>query len=299
MGHAVNDVLTSPPRLCSEARRQSHRRASGFLWVVPAVIVFGILYAVPLAQMIYRSLGESGLTFEHYAYVLSEEVYYLVFKITFQVGALVTFSCLLIGYPIAYVLSRLHGRWLLIALAFVLLPFWTSVLVRNYAWIVLLSRRGLVNTLLLDLGLIETPLLLMFNVVGVVIGMTYVLVPFMILSLYAVMQGIDPHLLRASASLGAPPRYTFWRVFFPLSLPGVWAGCLLVFIMAIGFFITPALLGGGRVPMIATLIESQVRGVLNWGVGSALGTLLLLAVLAVYYVFDRVLGVEYLFGSRP
>lgn len=265
---------------------------------MPAVVVFAAFYAVPLGQMAYRSFGAETPTLRHYAYVFSEDVYFLVFKITFEVGALVTLTALLIGYPIAYVLTQLRGRWLMVALAFVLLPFWTSVLVRNYAWIVLLSRRGVVNTVLMNLGLIDAPLPLMFNVTGVVVGMTYVLVPFMILSLYAVMRGIDPHLLRASASLGAPPRQTFWRVFFPLSLPGVWAGCLLVFIMAIGFFITPALLGGGRVPMIATLIENQVRGVLNWGVGSALGTLLLLAALAVYYVFDRTLGVEQLFMGR-
>lgn len=120
----------------------------------------------------------------------------------------------------------------------------------------------------------------------------------MILSLYAVMRGIDPVLLRASESLGARPAQTFWRVFVPLSLPGVWSGCLLVSIMAVGFFITPALLGGGRVPLIAILIETQVRGVLNWGVGSALGTLLLLGVLAAYWAFDRVLGVEHLLGGR-
>lgn len=264
---------------------------------MPAVLVSTLLYAVPLLQMIYLSLDAEALSLRHYAYIFGEDVYFLVFRLTFQVAVLVTLAALLIGYPIAYALTQLEGRWRLLALALVLLPFWTSVLVRNYAWIVLLSRGGVVNTLLLRLGLVEAPLPLMFNVTGVVIGMTYVLVPFMILSLYAVMHGIDRHLLRASASLGGRPLQTFWRVFFPLSLPGVWAGGLLVFILAVGFFITPALLGGGRVPMIATVIESQVRGVLNWGAGSALGTLLLITVLAVYYLFDRVLGVEHLLGG--
>ena len=128
--------------------------------------------------------------------------------------------------------------------------------------------------------------------------MSYVLVPFMILSIFSVMRGINPVYVKASASLGASAVETFWRVFFPLTLPGVYAGVLLVFITAMGFFITPALLGGGRVPMIAVLIESQVRGVLNFGVGSALGTLLLAGVLAIYYAFDRLLGVDALFGRK-
>ena len=271
---------------------------SGWLWVLPALAVFVVFYGVPLLQMVYRSLGGERLTIEHFAYIFREDVYALVFWITLKVAVLVTVTTLLIAYPIAYVLARLRGWLLVLGLACVLLPFWTSVLVRNYAWIVLLSRRGVVNTLLMSLGLVVTPLPLMFNMTGVVIGMTYVLIPFMILSLYAVMRGIDPVMLRASESLGARPTQTFWRVFLPLSLPGLWSGCLLVFIMAVGFFITPALLGGGRVPMIATLIEAQVRGVLNWGVGSALGTLLLLAVLAVYWVFDRLLGVDHLLGGR-
>jgi putative spermidine/putrescine transport system permease protein len=214
-----------------------------------------------------------------------------------KIAVFVTAASLVIGYPIAYFISQLRGTAMTIGLAFVLLPFWTSVLVRNYAWFVMLSRNGVINSSLIGLGLTSQPFALLFNTLAVTIGMTYVLVPFMILSLLSVMRGISSSYLRASASLGASRTETFWRVYFPLSKPGVYAGCLLVFITSIGFFITPALLGGGRVPMIAVLIESQVRGVLNFGVGSALGTLLLAIVLILYYIFDRVLGVETMFGS--
>ncbi|MBI3457865.1 MAG: ABC transporter permease [Candidatus Rokubacteria bacterium] len=269
----------------------------GWLWVAPAVVLFGALYTVPLARIFYLSVADPELSLQHYRYLVGEPVYLRVLGVTFEVGLMVTAACLVIGYPVACLLASLRGRSLQIALVFILLPFWTSVLVRNWAWIALLARTGLVNTLLVKLGLIDAPLPLMFNRTGVVIGMTYVLLPFMILALYAVMHGIEPEYLRASASLGASRLQTFWRVFFPLSLPGVWAGGLLVFIMAIGFFITPALLGGGRVPMVATLIESQIRGVLNWGLGAALACVLLAIVLALLFVFDRFLGLEHLFGG--
>ncbi len=273
-------------------------RLGGLVWLAPALAVFAVFYAIPLARMIFVGLDGSRFDLKNYAYLLHEDIYATVLAITFKIALYVTVSALAVGYPIAYYLSRLRGPRLTVALAFVLLPFWTSVLVRNYAWYALLARQGVINGILVKLGLVAAPLPLLFNTTGVVIGMTYVLIPFMILSLFAVMRSIDPLHLHASASLGASDLETFWRVFFPLSVPGVCAGSLLVFITAIGFFITPALLGGGRVPMIAVLIESQVRGVLNFGVGSALGTLLLAIVLVIYYAFDRLLGVEYLFGEQ-
>ena len=273
-------------------------RFSGWFWILPALIVFVLLYTVPLAQMLLRSVMADTVTLDHYGHILAEHIYLKVYWITIQVGIFVTLGCLIAGYPLAYFLTCLQGRWLQFSLIFILLPFWISSLVRNYAWIAILTRNGILNTMLLRAGIISEPLPLMYNMTGVIIGMTYVLMPFMILTLYGVMRGIDPQYIRASSSLGAHPTETFWRVFFPLSLPGVWAGSLLVFVIAIGFFVTPALLGGGRVPTVATLIESQVRGVLNWGLGSALGVVLLASVLLIYFVFDRVLGVEYMFRRR-
>ena len=273
------------------------RRINGWVWLLPMLAVFGVFYAVPLARMVYTSVDGSHLDLKHYAYLWREESYAAVLWITFRISIYVTLATLIVGYPIAYYLTRLRGVALTLGIALVLLPFWTSVLVRNYAWYVLLARRGVINAVLLESGLVSQPLSLLFNETAVVIGMTYVLLPFMVLSIYSVARNIEPVFLKASATLGASPLSTFWRVFFPLSLNGVYAGALLVLITAIGFFITPALLGGGRVPMIAVLIESQVRGVLNFGVGSALGTLLLVTVLALYYLFDRVLGVQSLLGQ--
>lgn len=273
-------------------------RGAGLAWLAPALLVFAAFYVVPLARMVLASLDGLQLDLRHYRYLVREDIYATVLLITLKISLYVTAAAVVIGYPIAYYLSQLRGVALTIGLALVLLPFWTSVLVRNYAWLVLLSRRGIINSLLIALGIMDQPLPLLFNTTAVVIGMTYVLVPFMILSVLSVARAIDPIYAKASASLGASPLATFWHVFFPLSLPGVYAGVMLVFITAIGFFITPALLGGGRVPMIAVLIENQVRGVLNFGVGSALGTVLLIAVLAMYYLFDRVFAAESLLGAR-
>ena len=267
-------------------------------WLLPALGFFLVFYVVPLVQMLWRSVSDKGLGLQHYAQIFASDIYINVLISTMKVGVTVAMLCLIVGYPLAYFLSRLTGRWLMLTMIFVLIPFWISALVRNYAWIVILNRRGIVNSTLMALGVIGEPLDLMYNLTGVVIGMSYVLMPIMILALYAAMKGIDPQYARASASLGASPHQTFLRVFVPLSLPGVWAGSLLVFIIAIGFFVTPAILGGGRVPMMATVIEGQVRGVLNWGFGSALGVLLLGAVLIVYLLFDRLLGIEYLIRRR-
>jgi putative spermidine/putrescine transport system permease protein len=270
----------------------------GWPWLLPALAFFLVFYVVPLAQMLWRSVSDKGLGLRHYAQIFASDIYINVLISTMKVGVTVALLCLIVGYPLAYFLSRLSGRWLMLTMIFVLIPFWISSLVRNYAWIVILNRRGIVNSTLMALGIIGEPLNLMYNLTGVIIGMSYVLMPIMILALYAAMKGIDPQYARASSSLGASPQQTFLRVFVPLSLPGIWAGSLLVFIIAIGFFITPAILGGGRVPMMATVIEGQVRGVLNWGFGSALGVLLLGAVLIVYLLFDRLLGIEYLIRRR-
>jgi putative spermidine/putrescine transport system permease protein len=270
----------------------------GWPWLLPALAFFLVFYVVPLAQMLWRSVSDKGLGLQHYAQIFASDIYINVLISTMKVGVTVALLCLIVGYPLAYFLSRLSGRWLMLTMIFVLIPFWISSLVRNYAWIVILNRRGIVNSTLMALGIIGEPLNLMYNLTGVIIGMSYVLMPIMILALYAAMKGIDPQYARASYSLGASPQQTFLRVFVPLSLPGIWAGSLLVFIIAIGFFITPAILGGGRVPMMATVIEGQVRGVLNWGFGSALGVLLLGAVLIVYLLFDRLLGIEYLIRRR-
>lgn len=215
-----------------------------------------------------------------------------VFGRTLLVSGLVTLFCFLLGYPIAYLLSRLPPRSCNLLMIFVLLPFWTSLLVRTTAWVVLLQKEGVINSLLLALGVISQPLDLMFNRFGVVIAMTHILLPFMILPLYSVMKMVPPSYVRAARSLGASPWTAFWKVYFPQSLPGVSAGGLLVFILAIGYYITPALLGGAGDQMISYFIADNLSRSLNWGLASALGGILLVGVLALYSVYERYVGIS-------
>lgn len=211
---------------------------------------------------------------------------------TFWIALLVTIACLVIGYPLAYTLAGLPEKRANLLLILVLLPFWTSLLVRSAAWIVLLQREGPVNDLLQWLGLIREPLQLVFNRSGVLIAMTHVLLPFMVLPLYSVMRTIHPSYVRAAISLGATPFTAFRRIFLPLSLPGIAAGSLLVFILAIGYYITPALLGGASDQMISWFIAFFTLQTINWGMAAALGTVLLIATLALYALFARVVGVD-------
>jgi putative spermidine/putrescine transport system permease protein len=214
-----------------------------------------------------------------------------VFGRTLLVSGLVTLFCFLLGYPIAYLLCTLPARSSNLLMILVLLPFWTSLLVRTTAWIVLLQKEGVINSLLLALGVISAPLELMFNRFGVVIAMTHILLPFMILPLYSVMKMVSPSYVRAARSLGASPWTAFWKVYFPQSLPGVSAGGLLVFILAIGYYITPALLGGAGDQMISYFIADNLSRSLNWGLASALGGILLAGVLALYAVYERYVGI--------
>ncbi|MGQ9365002.1 ABC transporter permease [Azospirillum sp. ST 5-10] len=216
-----------------------------------------------------------------------QSIYRDVFARTFGIGLGVTALCLLLGFPVAYLLATLPARTSNLLMIFVLLPFWTSLLVRTCAWIVLLQGQGVVNDALRWAGLIDEPLRLIYNRTGVLIAMTHVLLPFMILPLYSVMKAIPPAYLRAAASLGAPPAVAFVRVYLPQTVPGIGAGCLLVFILAIGYYITPALVGGAGDQMISYFIAFYTTDTVNWGLASALGAVLLLATLLLAVVYGR------------
>jgi putative spermidine/putrescine transport system permease protein len=213
---------------------------------------------------------------------------------TFVVSVSVTLICLLLGYPLAAMIARAPGALGNLLLILVLLPFWTSLLVRTTAWVVLLQGRGVINSALIWLGLLQPdqPLELIYNRIGVLIAMTHILLPFMVLPIYSVMKGIPPVYLRAASSLGAPPLAAFWRVYLPMSLPGVSAGCLLVFILALGYYITPALVGGPRDQMISYFIAYYANQVTNWGMAAALSGILLVAVLVLYAVYNKLVGVD-------
>ncbi|HLI13778.1 MAG TPA: ABC transporter permease [Alphaproteobacteria bacterium] len=211
---------------------------------------------------------------------------------TLWISALVTVLCLVLGYPVAYLLASVPPRLANRLMFFVLLPFWTSLLVRIVAWIVLLQREGVVNSVLRFLGAIDRPLDLVYNLTGVLIAMTHILLPFMILPIYSVMKGISPSYMRAAASLGANPLIAFIRVYLPQTIPGLGAGCLLVFILAVGYYIAPALVGGPHDQMVSYFIAQYTNVSINWGMASALGAILLVIVMLLYLVYNRLVGID-------
>lgn len=215
---------------------------------------------------------------------------------TFAISAVVTLCCLLLGYPLAWWLSTLPVRQANVLMILVLVPFWTSILVRVAAWIVLLQSQGLVNRSLMGLGLVDEPLPLLFNRLGVVIAMTHILLPFMILPLYSVMKSVPPTYVRAAVSLGSPPLAAFFRVYVPQTFPGIGAGALLVFILAIGYYVTPALLGGADDQMLSYYIAQYTNVNINWGMACGLGALLLSATLVLYAVYRRIVKSELSLG---
>jgi putative spermidine/putrescine transport system permease protein len=221
-----------------------------------------------------------------------ESIYRAVFLRTFLISLSVTVLCLVIGFPVAYLLATQPPRIANLLMILVLLPFWTSLLVRTTAWVVLLQTNGVVNEILTGLGLVGAPLQLVYNRVGVLVAMTHVLLPYMILPLYSVMRSIPPAHLRAAYSLGARPVGAFLRVYLPQTLPGIGAGALLVFILALGYYITPALVGGPADQMMSWFIAFYTTSTVNWGMASALGLLLLAATLALYAVYARLVGAD-------
>jgi ABC-type spermidine/putrescine transport system permease subunit I len=265
---------------------------------LPALVVLAVLFVYPLLGIVNRSVYKGGYTLDPYRQVFGVPVYLQVLVATFKVSAVVTAVCLALGYPLAYVLTTRRPRTAQLLMIIIVLPFFTSIIVRTYAWMVLLGRNGIVNQYLIALGLTEKPLSLLYNQAGVVIGMTYVLLPYMVLTLYSVMRGIDPGLVRAAHSLGASRIQAFRRVFLPLSLPGIAGGTLLVFILSLGFFITPALMGGPSDVMIAMLIEREVEITLNWSFASALAVVLLALTLVGFAGYNRIVRLERIFEGR-
>ncbi len=222
-----------------------------------------------------------------------ERALYLgVFFRTFWISFVVTLWCLLLGYPVAWMLATLPARFSNLLMIMVLLPFWTSLLVRTASWIIVLQREGIINDILLWTHLTADPIQLVFNRFGVYVAMIHILLPFMILPLYSVMKNIPPSYMRAATSLGANPALAFWRVYVPQSLPGISAGCILVFILAIGYYITPALVGSPKDQMLSYFIAFFTNNTINWGMASGLAILLLGATVVLYVVFNRFIGID-------
>ena len=217
-----------------------------------------------------------------------------LFQRTLVMSLIITFSCILLGYPVAWLLANLPMRQANLLMILVLLPFWTSLLVRTSAWKVMLQQQGVINDILVQLSLVsdDARLIMINNEIGTIVAMTHILLPFMILPMYSVMQTIPPSYLRAAKSLGATNWTAFWRVYFPQSIPGIGAGSILVFILAIGYYITPEIVGGTKGVFISNRIAYHILKSLNWGLAAALGTILLVAVLILYWIYDKIVGID-------
>lgn len=264
----------------------------GFVYLLPSTLVLLLVFIVPIGIFLSKSFLEPRPTWEHFLHIFENPVYLQVLGVTVWISLSVTLVCVVLGYPIAYLLSSVSDRTRNLLMILVLIPFWTSLLVRNYAWMVLLGRQGVVNNILIGIGVLQRPLRLLHTRFAVNVGMVQMMMPFMILSMFSVMKGIDRRLTSAALSLGANRFQSFIRVFLPLSLPGVGAGSLLVFIYSLGFFITPALLGGRKDAMISMLIEEQVSAMLNWGFAAALALLLLVSTFIIFFVYARFFKIE-------
>jgi ABC-type spermidine/putrescine transport system permease subunit I len=268
---------------------------------LPALLLVTVTMLLPVAWLFWLSfLGDDGaLSLMHYQRLIEQPSYARIFRATFEISALATVICILLGYPLAYVMAQLPPRIASLCMIGVLMPFWTSILVRTYAWLVLLQRQGLINSWGIKLGLWDEPLALVHNLTGTLIGMVHIMLPFLILPLYGSMRAIDRDYLKAAANLGASPTRAFWLVFFPLSLPGLLAGSLIVFILCLGFYVTPALLGGGKVIMVANRIANDIEIFFNWGAASALGVVLLGLTAIILLAAARLVRLDRLFERAP
>jgi putative spermidine/putrescine transport system permease protein len=296
---AVRSLFTKTARRADGIKQGPSREAILAIdggWEKPEIWTLMKRLSSPVTGRFY--VNALDLTYNEHGQVVaqheSRRIYVPLFWRTFWISGAVTLACLLLGYPVAYLLSTLPLRYSNLLMIFVLLPFWTSLLVRTTAWIALLQNQGVINSLLVWLGVIpeHARIQMIFNATGTFIAMTHMLLPFMILPLYSVMKTIPPSYMRAARSLGADQFTAFTRVYMPMTIPGVAAGCILVFILAIGYYITPALVGGQTGMLISNLIAYHMRQSLNWSLAAALAALLLASVLLLYWVYNRLIGVH-------
>jgi putative spermidine/putrescine transport system permease protein len=273
------------------------RNAGWWALLLPAFLLMTVFYVLPILQVLTISVTEPEPGFGNYASLLTNMGVQRVIATTLRICIITTVVALLLGYALAYVITLATPRaqrWWLLG---VLLPLWISVLVRAFAWVTLLRRQGLVNEGLQAAGIIDQPLPLVWNEFGIIVGMVHYMVPYAVLPMLASMREIDPRLLAAARGLGASRLTVFGRVFLPLSSPGLIAAGVLVFIFSLGFYITPAILGGGKTLMAAEWIKLQILDIVRWGLGTMLATVMVAAILVTLGVFSRVVNLRRLFGS--
>lgn len=299
----LSDRLVPPHRSDPEAQSfgqkmwwQRRPNTVALMLLAPVLIWLALFFLYPLGRVLSQSLLDPGLTSAHYARLFSNATYLSIIGQTIVISLVVAALAVIAGYPVAAWLAQKRGRALSLGFACVLLPLWTSALVRNYAWIIILRAGGTLDELFIWMGLTLNPLL--YTSTAVVLGMVYTLLPYAILTLYNGLRDIDGSYMRAAGNLGAPPLARFLRIYLPLSKPCILAAFLLVFILSVGFYITPALLGGGQVQMIAPQIDNQMNTLVNWGFGSALAIVLFLIVSATVVICVGVFGINLMGLSR-
>lgn len=258
------------------------KRRTGLVWLTPTLALLVLFFVLPVLGLLLRSVTEPELGLRHYAELIGTWTYAKVLYNTLLVATIVTVITVVLGFPVAWLMAIVPGRWSRLIMGVLLLSMWTNLLVRTYAWMVLLQRTGFINQTLMKWGLISEPLALVNNLTGVAIGMSYIMLPFLVLPLHATIKSLDPATLRAAATCGASRWQAFWLVLWPLALPGVASGALMVFVMSLGYFVTPALLGGTSHMMLAELIAQLVQSLLNWGLAGAASLVLLVITLGLY-----------------
>ncbi|CAH2404048.1 ABC transporter permease [Mesorhizobium escarrei] len=268
------------------------RRPDGIGGAFPALVLIILFFVVPVVGLLLRSVTEPVPGLQNYATLFGDGTYARVFFNTFLVATVVTAVTVVVAFPVAWMLAIMPPALGSIVFGIIILSMWTNLLTRTYAWMVLLQRTGVINRTLMDIGLISEPLPLINNLTGVTIGMVYIMLPFMILPLVGTLRAIDPMTLRAAALCGASPFDAFRRILLPLSLPGIAAGGLMVFVMSLGYFVTPTLLGGTSNMMLAAMIAQMIQSLLNWGLGSAAAFILLLVTMALYALQLRLVGAK-------
>jgi putative spermidine/putrescine transport system permease protein len=262
-------------------------RLIGALLLAPCLILVVVFFAAPLVGIFVRSVSDPTIGIANYVEIFTSRAFRSILRLSFEIAAITTVGCLALGFPFAWYVNTVNPRRARLLLIVSTAPLWVAILARLYAWTVILGRRGLINESLSALGLVQDPLDLLFNRRAIIIGMVHVMLPFMILVLNSAMRGVDPALMQAAESLGARPRQVFWRVFLPLVGPGVIAGSLLVLIMSLGFFILPAVLGGGGDITIPIYVQTQIR-LFRWGIASAMSMVLLFTTLILFAILTRV-----------
>ncbi len=277
-------------------RQDRYLRRVSLALIAPAILAVGLLFLVPLGRLVAVSLNSPELTFANYQTAIGPSGFPSVMLVTLRVTLIVTLSCACLGFPIAYLMVRAGGVTKTVIGLLVILPFWISILVRNYAWIYLLQRRGTVNNLLVSLGWIDQPLNLIYNEFAVVLAMTNALLPFMVLPIYVALQSQDSSYLEAAHTLGAGPAAAFADITLPLAYQGIVAGSLIVFATGLGFYVTPALLGGGKVLTAATFVTQQIEVTLNWQLAAAAALILFGCIVALMGAYARIVGINRLSG---